>query len=299
MWLKSISKKHIIDVLIGVYIAAVLWITLMSRVGTGYRAFLLPFQSYGDVFSGNWGALIENVENVILFIPLGMILGALKKLRWKKALLIALGVSLSIELLQTIFALGTFEFDDLIHNSLGAMAGYWITEKIEVYFEIRIKQIKLIVATVLIGLVFPLSLQGFHFCKMVQIAALHNRDDGAENLLVLKGKDGYASETDVYVKYFKDGSISIKGASNKKSWFLIGKIKLEAGKYTFSGLSHVDKNTVGLVLENDGHRIIDDVGPVNEIQFELKEKTELAAYVIVYTGCNCDVVATPVIYREG
>ena len=42
-----------------------------------------------------------------------------------------------------------------------------------------------------------------------------------------------------------------------------------------------------------------DVGLVDEVEFTLEETTELMVYVSVYDGCDCDVVATPVIYKEG
>lgn len=60
----------------------------------------------------------------------------------------------------------------------------------------------------------------------------------------------------------------------------------------------MEENTVGLELETDNHRFAPDVGPVDEIRFTVYETTELMVYVSVYEGCNCDVVARPVIYKE-
>ena len=42
-----------------------------------------------------------------------------------------------------------------------------------------------------------------------------------------------------------------------------------------------------------------DVGPVDEVRVALEETTKLMVYVSVYDGYNCDVIATPVIYKEG
>ena len=69
--------------------------------------------------------------------------------------------------------------------------------------------------------------------------------------------------------------------------------------YSFSGLSGVDKDTVGLELETDNHRFAPDVGPADEVKFTLEGPTKLMVYVSVYDGCDCDVIATPVIYKEG
>ena len=63
--------------------------------------------------------------------------------------------------------------------------------------------------------------------------------------------------------------------------------------------SRIKRHFVALVLETGNNRIIDDVGPVNEVVFELTSNTAIKVYVIVYPGCDCDVVAAPVIYREG
>ena len=88
-----------------------------------------------EILKGNRQFLLENIGNVVLFIPLGV------ALKWsgvkdvKKAGLLA---SLLIEVLQFTFALGTFERDDLIHNTFGAVIGAWCVGKIgEVRFALE------------------------------------------------------------------------------------------------------------------------------------------------------------------
>ena len=49
---------------------------------------------------------------------------------WKKGLLIGICISFSIELLQLILCRGLFEFDDIIHNSLGFFIGILMSNKI-------------------------------------------------------------------------------------------------------------------------------------------------------------------------
>ena len=289
----SKKKDYIFCSLFGAYLAAVLWITLFSRIGDGYRRFLLPFHSYVEIWKGEWRPLLENIGNIALFIPLGV------ALKWsgvkdvKKAGLLA---SLLIEILQFTFALGTFECDDLIHNTLGAVIGAWCVGKIG--REIRLSWRVVLLSMVLCSMV-PFGYQEVRHQKMVRLAAIYDREDGAKNLLVLNGKNGYAWNTDVYVEYLNNGSIQIKGTSDKRSWCPIGEISLEPGVYSFSGLSGVEKNTVGLELETNNQRFAPDVGPIDEVRFTLEENTKLKVYVSVYDGCDCDVIATPVIYKEG
>ena len=292
----SKKKDYIFCILFGAYIAAILWITLFSRIGEGYRGFLLPFHSYVEILKGNRQFLLENIGNVVLFIPLGV------ALKWsgvkdvKKAGLLA---SLLIEVLQFTFALGTFECDDLIHNTLGAVIGAWCVGKIGGEIRQRSQMRKVILLSMVLFSMVPFSYREVRHQKMVRLAAIYDREDGAKNLLVLSGKNGYAWNTDVYVKHLNDGSVHIKGTSDKRSWWPIGEISLKPGVYSFSGLSGVDKNTVGLTLEKDNQRFTPDVGTIDEVKFSLEETTKLKVYVSVYDGCDCDVVATPVIYKEG
>ena len=292
----SKKKDYIFCILFGAYIAAVLWITLFSRIGEGYRGFLLPFHSYVEIFRGNRQFLFENIGNVILFIPLGVALKCSGVRDVKKAGFV---VSLLIEDLQFTFALGTFECDDLIHNTLGAVIGAWCVGKIGGELRLDGGMRKVILLSLVLCSMVPFSYREVRHQKMVRLAAIYDRENGTKNLLVLNGKNGFAWNTDVYVEYLNDGSIQIKGTSDKRSWWPIGEVTLEPGMYSFSGLSGVDKDTVGLELETDNHRFAPDVGPIDEVRFTLEETTKLKVYVIVYDGCDCDVIATPVIYKEG
>lgn len=93
---------YISCILFGAYIAAVLWITLFRRIGDGYRGFLLPLHSYVEILKDEWRPLLENIGNVVLFIPLGMVLGVVNKWDVKRA---GFFISLFIEVLQFTFAL--------------------------------------------------------------------------------------------------------------------------------------------------------------------------------------------------
>lgn len=76
--------------------------------------------------------LPENIMNVVVFIPLGVLLGAgFRKMKWWMAMLLGFGISLSVEALQYFFKLGVSEFDDLMHNTLGCLIGYGIYKMVQ------------------------------------------------------------------------------------------------------------------------------------------------------------------------
>ena len=79
-----------------------------------------PFWSYSrpDLF-------VENLMNVVVFIPVGLLLGiAFKQVTWWKALLIGCGISVTIEALQFFLMRGFSEVDDVLHNTLGCLIGW-------------------------------------------------------------------------------------------------------------------------------------------------------------------------------
>lgn len=132
-------------------------------------------------------------------------------------------------------------------------------------------------SSLLLGHFFRVSVvnQMIHHQKLVSVASMNNREDGVENLFVLNGKNGKALDTDVYVEYLDDGIIHMKGTSDKRSWYRIGELALKPGAYSFSGLSGVETNTVGLELETNNYRFAPDVGSVDEVRFALSETTKL------------------------
>ena len=69
--------------------------------------------------------LKENLLNCILLFPMGLLLPVTfnRRLSWWKGLLAGVIVSGMIETFQLIFCRGLFEWDDIVHNSLGCMAG--------------------------------------------------------------------------------------------------------------------------------------------------------------------------------
>ena len=97
-----------------------------------------PFWSYNDP-----GLFIENVMNVVAFVPIGLLLGAgIKRLKWWHALLVGAYLSVSIEFLQFVFKKGFSELDDVMHNILGCMMGYGIYKSARLLFDYCYKRTK-------------------------------------------------------------------------------------------------------------------------------------------------------------
>ena len=76
--------------------------------------------------------LIENIMNVVVFVPVGFLLGFRiqdSSFTIRKALLVALmgcGISVTIEALQFFFMRGFSEVDDVMHNTLGCLIGFGV-----------------------------------------------------------------------------------------------------------------------------------------------------------------------------
>lgn len=107
-------------------IAFVLYETILSReCGEEYKYNYHLFWSYeaDDDFVHYY--FWQNVWNVVLFMPTGLLLPlAFKCCRWWTALLTGLCLSTTIELLQLVSMRGFSELDDIFHNTLGCIIGF-------------------------------------------------------------------------------------------------------------------------------------------------------------------------------
>lgn len=133
---KKITKiQAITGLLLELYLIFVFGSTVFARM-PGQRQYELEvFWSWRVIFQGNREILYESLLNIILLLPVGILLPIVigNKVRWWKGLLIGIVISSSIELLQLILCRGLFEFDDIIHNSIGCMIGIFIGNFIERY----------------------------------------------------------------------------------------------------------------------------------------------------------------------
>ncbi|MDI4647820.1 VanZ family protein [Cohnella hashimotonis] len=87
---------------------------------------LTPFVSIRENVAGlpHMHDTINLFGNIALFVPLGLFLGLFVGCRLPAVLFYALGVSLTLESAQLVFAMGSFDVDDMILNTLGGAIGY-------------------------------------------------------------------------------------------------------------------------------------------------------------------------------
>ena len=105
-----------------VYFLVVAYETLLTRdIGVERRIELTPLWSYAQ-FSDHYSQIIMNI---FLFIPLGFLIPFASKKTFLHTLIFSCCLSIIIEALQYILALGLCETDDVIHNTLGCIIGYW------------------------------------------------------------------------------------------------------------------------------------------------------------------------------
>ena len=109
----------------------VLWTTVINREPGSYESSWIPLHSYWLLITVGKGELYRScLMNVLLFYPAGLLLAGLlpQRLRDRRGMLctvVCFGLlSLSIELCQHFLQLGTAEVDDVLHNTLGAAAGF-------------------------------------------------------------------------------------------------------------------------------------------------------------------------------
>ena len=76
---------------------------------------------------GLWEAVLINYPgNIIIFIPVGALSALLMdRPRWWRSTFLAMGLSAFIEVFQLFVSRGT-DIDDVILNTLGGLAGYWL-----------------------------------------------------------------------------------------------------------------------------------------------------------------------------
>ena len=122
--------RFILVILLLGYLFLVFVITTLSRGGNYSGQINLNLISgYLDVWN-SWSStsFLLLVYNIAMLMPLGFMLPliSLKFRTWKAALFSALIYTTFIEVFQLISHRGIFELDDLVHNIIGAIAGYLI-----------------------------------------------------------------------------------------------------------------------------------------------------------------------------
>lgn len=119
---------RIINFAVFLLAVAVIFYATLFRSEIGRNLILQPFNTVVRA-QKNREAYREALMNSILFIPIGLTLPNILPKRFKTGqriavtLLIAMLFSISLESCQYIFSRGTTEIDDVITNTVGALAG--------------------------------------------------------------------------------------------------------------------------------------------------------------------------------
>lgn len=112
----GIWKKPSLGLLIGYFFLILAKTLLMRKTFIGEHIKLELFWSWKQ-----WSVQKNQIlTNVVMFIPVGALAGWL----WEWCgLWFAAGLSFTVEVLQVLTARGLCEFDDVIHNMVGAAVG--------------------------------------------------------------------------------------------------------------------------------------------------------------------------------
>lgn len=117
--------KHAAWCLLIGYLFLTMCATILFReISDIYRYSLIPFESYTQLYDK---LLAQLFLNVVMFVPIGYLLGlAKKRMNFVKILKIGCFLSLTIEIIQLVTRRGVFNIDDVIHNTLGCVIGFGV-----------------------------------------------------------------------------------------------------------------------------------------------------------------------------
>ena len=116
------SSKRQNRYLLILYLVVIIYMTLFNRSPLSSRRMSLNLFASYRYFLVNDYFRREILNNILLFIPLGVILAQLRS-RWSTAAIPFL-ISIGIEILQFITKQGLLEIDDVISNGLGGILGF-------------------------------------------------------------------------------------------------------------------------------------------------------------------------------
>ena len=119
---RTCGKLSLLLYLILIYSTTVLF---RSSAGTNSSNFTLFWSYYEIAEKGGNALLYQNICNILVFIPLGILSGiAFHNHKLWHAICMGASLSATIELSQFFLKRGFTEFDDVFHNVFGCMIGY-------------------------------------------------------------------------------------------------------------------------------------------------------------------------------
>lgn len=141
--------------LVIIYFIALCWI-LLFKLGVQFSYMenrsvnLIPFRE--PLFLNGKMAAGETIMNIVIFVPLGIYAGLLfERLTFGKKLFFTFLISLAVEGLQYILAIGAFDVTDIINNTLGGLIGLLVFKGIQKLFHNNFKAQKFINLIAAIG----------------------------------------------------------------------------------------------------------------------------------------------------
>lgn len=128
---KAKQQKNLTIGLLVVYIFLLIWLVLFklqinfSDLGHIRNINLIPFHE--SMMVNGQISLREIIYNIFVFVPMGIYISMCKS-SWSfvKKIIPSLGISLSFEILQFIFAIGASDITDIIGNTFGGVIGICI-----------------------------------------------------------------------------------------------------------------------------------------------------------------------------
>lgn len=129
---KKISRKErVLLALLVSYLFLAFSCAVFSRKASSEMQFnYTPFWTIRTIMTGGKAKAWLKKEllfNTIMLIPVGLLLPAvLKKQRFRKTMIIGIGISIIIEITQLLTRRGFSETDDIITNTIGTLIGFGI-----------------------------------------------------------------------------------------------------------------------------------------------------------------------------
>ena len=119
--LKKVVGLLLAEYLVFIYCSTVILRKVKESASCNFR----PFWSYEAILNGKDILIAENILNVVVFLPVGILLRcAFRSMTCWKVLLIGMCVSGAIEAMQFVCKRGFAEIDDVINNTIGCLIGY-------------------------------------------------------------------------------------------------------------------------------------------------------------------------------
>lgn len=128
--IKMNRRRDIAAILLGISVAVILWLTILSRSGQATTQVIIrPFHELKNIGSLRLKDLTTGrgqlVGNIVLFIPVGFLFPVVvNRKKWYAVFASGLVFSLLIECIQLVTKRGCFDLDDILFNVIGEMIGY-------------------------------------------------------------------------------------------------------------------------------------------------------------------------------